>query len=62
MRQFEIAATVVCDILFIMNCMKCNTKMHKRAAKAPHTNVEVYVCPKCGAVVYIDRDGEQKWE
>ncbi len=45
-----------------MECVKCKTKMHKRASKAPKGNVEVYVCPKCGAVMYVDRDGGQKWE
>lgn len=51
-----------CDILSSMKCEKCKTEMHKRGSKATQSNVQVYVCPKCGTVLYVDDDGNLKWE
>lgn len=32
--------------------------MHKRGTKAPSGSIEVYVCPKCGAVLCIYDEAE----
>lgn len=54
---------MVCyGILIYMECKRCKTEMIKRASKAPVQAVQVFVCPKCGTVVIIDTDGDQKWE
>lgn len=44
-----------------MTCKYCNTQMHERGSKTPSRSTKVFVCPKCGAVLYIYED-EDKWE
>ena len=43
-------------------CKKCNTAMYGRGSSNPNIAIRVYVCPKCQTIVYVDRDGDEKWE
>ncbi len=45
-----------------MNCKKCNTPMHQRASKAPVQSVQVFVCTKCGTILFVSQHDELKWE
>ncbi|KXK65862.1 hypothetical protein HMPREF3293_01355 [Christensenella minuta] len=56
-----------CDIISlcggnIMECKKCGTVMYARISKQASNATQVYICPKCHAIVYVWPDGEVKEE
>lgn len=44
-----------------MTCKYCQSEMHKRGTNAPRSRIEVYVCPRCGAVLYIYDEEVENW-
>lgn len=56
-----------CDIISecggdIMECKQCGTTMYARTSKKAANATQVYICPKCNAIVYVWPDGEKKEE
>ena len=45
-----------------MDCKKCGTVMYARISKQASNATQVYICPKCHAIVYVWPDGEVKEE
>ena len=44
-----------------MICQYCKAQMYERGSKTPINATKVFVCPQCGAILYI-YEGEDKWE
>ena len=45
-----------------MECKTCKIQMYERKSKQSSNATKVYICPKCGAVIYEWPDGDIKEE
>ncbi len=45
-----------------MECKTCREPMYERKTTRSREAAAIYICPKCGAVIYVWPDGEESEE
>ena len=45
-----------------MNCKNCKVPMYERKSRRSTEATVIYICPKCGNIIYVWPDGEEKEE